>query len=309
MCTIKRHLKKLNLFRRPVERIRTDDATLMAAVKEELSGSGSYIGYMRVWAHLRKTGLEVRQDDVSRAILQYDPDGVSRRQRRKLRRRKYFIAGPNYFWHIDGHDKLKLFGFSLHGCIDGFSRRLIWLEVSSSNKKPEIIGKFYLDAVRQLQSIPKKLKADDGTEHAIIQPIHILLRDAVGDNNSVNSFSIVPSTHNQRIEAYWSKLRQDRIGWWQDFFRDMVDLELFNPASRVLVDCLKFCFIGVLRKELKEMAEEWNEHIISKSSNGGPSGRPDTMYFLPHLFDCQDYSDPLEDDDMRDFTRLFSGVR
>ena len=49
------------------------------------------------------------------------------------------------------------------------------------------------------------------------------------------------------------------------------------------------------------MAEEWNEHILSKSSNGGPSGRPDTMYFLPHLFDCQDYSDPLEDDDIDEF--------
>ena len=78
----------------------------------------------------------------------------------------------------------------------------------------------------------------------------------------------------------------------------MVDLELFNPASRVLGDCLKFCFIGVLCKELKEMAEVWNEHVISKSINGGPSGRPDTMYFLPHLFNCQDYSDPLEDDDI-----------
>ena len=41
----------------------------------------------------------------------------------------------------------------------------------------------------------------------------------------------------------------------------MVDLELFNPASRVLVDCLKFCFIGVLSKELKEIAEGWNEHV------------------------------------------------
>ena len=81
----------------------------------------------------------------------------------------------------------------------------------------------------------------------------------------------------------------------------MVDLELFNLASRVLVDCLKFCFIGVLRKELKEMAEEWSEHIISKSSNGGPSSRPDTMYFLHHLFDCKDYSDPLEDDDIDEF--------
>ena len=96
LSIIKRHLKKLNLFRRPIERIRTDDATLLAAVREELSGSGSNIGYRRVWAHLRKTGLKVRRDNVSRAILQYDPDGVWRRKRRKLRRRKHFSAGPNY---------------------------------------------------------------------------------------------------------------------------------------------------------------------------------------------------------------------
>ena len=49
------------------------------------------------------------------------------------------------------------------------------------------------------------------------------------------------------------------------------------------------------------MAEVWNEHVISKSSNGGPSGRPDTMYFLPHLFDFWDCSDPLEDDDIDEF--------
>ena len=75
----------------------------------------------------------------------------------------------------------------------------------------------------------------------------------------------------------------------------------WNYSAHALVDCLKFCFTGVLHKELKEMAEEWNEHIISKSSNGGPSGRPDTMYFLPHIFDCQDYSDPLEGDDIDKF--------
>ena len=148
-----------------------------------------------------KTGLKVRREDVRRAILHYDPDEVSRRKRRKQRQRKYFSAGPNYSWHIDGHDKLKPFGSSLHGCIDGFLRRLIWLEVSSSNKKQEIIGKFYLDAVRQLQNIPKKLKVDDGTEHAIIQAVHILLRDSVGDNNSVKSFSIVSSTGQNRLVA------------------------------------------------------------------------------------------------------------
>ena len=115
LSTIKRHLKKLILFKRPIERIRTDDATLLAAVREEISGSGSNIVHSRVLAHLRKTGLKVQLEDVRRAILQYDTDGVSRRKRRKLRRRKYFSAGPNYSWHTDGHDKLKPFGFC---CMD-----------------------------------------------------------------------------------------------------------------------------------------------------------------------------------------------
>ena len=48
LSTVKRHLKKLNLFTRPVERIRTYDATLLGAVREKLSGSGSNIGYRTV---------------------------------------------------------------------------------------------------------------------------------------------------------------------------------------------------------------------------------------------------------------------
>ena len=76
LSTIERHLKELNLFRRPVERIRTDDAILLAAVREELSGSGSNIGHRGVWAHLRKKGLKVQREDVRRVILHYDPDGV-----------------------------------------------------------------------------------------------------------------------------------------------------------------------------------------------------------------------------------------
>lgn len=62
-----------------------------------------------------------------------------------------------------------------------FSRKIIWLEVFSSNKKPELIAQFYLDAEKQLKGVPRNVKADVGTEHSIIRPIHILLRDAIGD--------------------------------------------------------------------------------------------------------------------------------
>lgn len=44
-------------------------------------------------------------------------------------RRCYYSEGPSYVWHLDGYDKLKPYGFPIHGCIDGFSRKILWLEV------------------------------------------------------------------------------------------------------------------------------------------------------------------------------------
>lgn len=48
-----------------------------------------------------------------------DPEGVSARLRHRLTRRVYVNKGPNYLIHIDGYDKLKRYGFPIHGAIDG----------------------------------------------------------------------------------------------------------------------------------------------------------------------------------------------
>lgn len=31
-----------------------------------------------------------------------------------------YTQGPNYLWHTDGYEKLNPYGFSIHGCIDGY---------------------------------------------------------------------------------------------------------------------------------------------------------------------------------------------
>ena len=99
------------------------------------------------------------------------------RTKKRLRRRAYSSKGPNFIWHIDDHDKLKPFGFSIHGCIlDGFSRRLIWLEVRATNKNPELIGRYYLDVVRQIGGVPKKMRSDDGTENSIFEALQVYFR-------------------------------------------------------------------------------------------------------------------------------------
>ena len=155
---------------------------------------------------------------------------------------------------MDGHDKLKPFGFSIHGCIDdGYSRKLIWLEVGPTNKLPEVIAKFYLDSVKKLEGVPQQLKADDGTEHSLIEPIHVYLRSLGNIDDGLQSFSIISSPENQRIESYWSTLQRDRIGWWKRFFQDLVDLNLFTNTDSVLVDCIRFCFMKLIRQEVESI--------------------------------------------------------
>ena len=107
--------------------------SLETAIEHELKGSGSEVGYRSMWQrYVTDHGLAVCKDTVRYALRILDPDGVDRRLRRRLQRRQYKGRGPNFIWHIDGYDKLKPFGFSIHGCIDGYSRRIMWLEVGTS---------------------------------------------------------------------------------------------------------------------------------------------------------------------------------
>ena len=69
----------------------------------------------------------------------------------------------------------------------------------------------------------------------------------------------------------------------------MVDLEIFDPSEPALLDCIRFCFMTILRKELTEITNEWNRHLLSPNRNNTPSERTGVMYFLPHLSGTTDH--------------------
>jgi len=77
---------------------------------------------------------------VQDILKEVDPEGCQFRKAHRLKRRTYHCLGPNDTWHIDGYDKLKPFGFSIHGAIDGFSWKILWLEVTRSNNSPDNIA-------------------------------------------------------------------------------------------------------------------------------------------------------------------------
>ena len=179
LSTLERHLKKMNCFRRALLGRRINFNEVKEIVQEELHGSGSNLGYKRVWSHLSTSGILLRREDVRLALRELDPENVDKRQRRCLRRRKYRNPSPNYVWYIDGHDKLKTYDISIHGCIDGYSRRIIWIEVAATNKMPELIANYYVEAVKQMKGKPKIIKAGDGTEHSVIEPLCVYFSEVI----------------------------------------------------------------------------------------------------------------------------------
>ena len=87
MPTLKRTLKKLNCFRRPLPEKSASFDEVKEVIREELCGSGSILGYRRLWSHLKTSGVLVRREDVRLALLELDPENVDKRRRRRLRRR------------------------------------------------------------------------------------------------------------------------------------------------------------------------------------------------------------------------------
>ncbi|KAK0134269.1 hypothetical protein N1851_030179 [Merluccius polli] len=140
--TLKRRLKQLNLSRRASY---TPMETVNSAIRTELNGSGQLLGYRAMWQTLQQThSLTARRDHVMQALRFLNPERVSLRHRRRFFRRSYCAAGPNQVWHVDGYDKLKPFGIAISGCIDGYSRRLMWLSSGSTNNNPAVIARYYL---------------------------------------------------------------------------------------------------------------------------------------------------------------------
>ncbi|XP_028519094.1 uncharacterized protein LOC110252739 [Exaiptasia diaphana] len=173
-----------------------------------------------------------------------DPEGVDYRSRSKLRRRKYYAKGPNFIWHIDGYDKLKPFGFCVHGAIDGYSRRIMWLEVGPSNSDPQITSHYFIDCIRQVDGVPRVIRGDCGSENFYIAAIQRYLRKDHQDSMAgVKSFLYSKSTANQRIEAWWSTLRKTNTNWWINYFKDMRDRGMYNSGDLIQSNCLQFCFM------------------------------------------------------------------
>lgn len=222
--------------------------------------------------------------DLTEAI---QPGRAAALRKNALKRRLYAVKGPNHIWHVDGNDKLLPFGFGIHGAIDGYSRKLIWLELLPSNKNPSQVVKLYLKAVQELKLIPQVLRADKGTENFTMGDYQTLLSESPDNDNSTSNFVGTlygSSNHNQRIEQFWGYLKKVLLLSYSSIFKDMQDCGLLTKNT-VERRCLYFCFERVLKKDLEEVKQRWNSHRVRRNlASDLPAGVPNFLYSMPQYY-------------------------
>ena len=144
---------------------------------------------------------------------------------------KYICA---IVYNIDGNDKLKRWGFCIHDYVDGFSRKILRLNVASSNNNPLIIANYFLASIKRYKLLPQTLRMDRGTESIYCEDLQVYF------TKNVESFVYASSTRNQRIECLWSRLKKFRLNWWINFFSEITKIRLFKPHLSSHQKCLLF---------------------------------------------------------------------
>lgn len=243
------------------------------------------MGYRSLWRRLRNSyKLTLKQSSVLKLLQIIDPEGIKVRFRRGLGRRKnYSVPGPNHIWNMDGYDKLKPYGFALQGCVDGFSRKVLWAKVGTTNNKPEVVAHHYAGLVMETGYIPV---VDAGTENTLTGLIQQALRHRHANKYAgKDSYVVGPSTANQRIERYWREARRNTTGFHIDFFKTMIDNNVLNNKDILDREILRFCFAHLIQRDLNRAVDEWNSHRVrAQASRGLPSVIPNVMFHSPELY-------------------------
>ena len=136
--------------------------------------------------------------------------------------------------------------------------------------------------------MPKLIRVDRGTENSLLSGIQPFLRENHTDSLAgMKSFMYGRSTANQRIEAFWGHVRKFCIQYYINLFKDMMDENIFDNSNPMHIDCMRYCFMDIIQKDLNKLIDEWNSHRIRKQRRQVQHGKPELMYEIPNIFNAR----------------------
>jgi len=217
-------------------------------------------GEVMLNGHLQSRGIHVQRERLRQSIERV-------RGRRNIHptiaRRSYYVPGPNYLWHADGHHKLIHYGLVIHAAIDGFSRLITYLKCSDNNRAETVLS-YFMDATEEY-GIPSRIRTDYGGENIGLWRFMLHNR-----GQGRGSYIAGSSVHNCRIERLWRDVHNSVVSKFKCIFHSLEHLgvlDIENPTDRF---CLHYVYLPRINADLEAFRLGWNSHALSTEGNRSP---------------------------------------
>ena len=240
--------------------ITNDD--LDSIVRDELSAFPR-TGETNLIGGLRSRGIYVQRWRVRQSIVRVDPINRANRWGERIVRRPYSVPHPNFLWHMDTNMKLRHWRLCIHGCVDGYSRSIIYLRLNNNNRATTVLNCF--QTATRLWGHPSRVRADDGGENIAVGEYMEWYRGA-----NRGSFITGPKVRNTRIERLWRDIGEGVISVFSSLFRHLEVQGIQNPNSELDIFALHFVYVPRIQRSLDRFSERFSYHSLSTEGNRTP---------------------------------------
>ena len=138
--------------------------------------------------YLHSPGMRVQRTRVRNSMARIDPANSALRCGAAIYRRRYQVPWANSLWHLDGHHSLIRLCLVIHGCIDRFSRRIIYLHCSLNNLSSTVLTLFLNSIEQDGELWPSRIRVDQGVENVLV--CESMVAKQGGNGASFNSWAI-----------------------------------------------------------------------------------------------------------------------
>lgn len=152
----------------------------------------------------------------------------------------------------------------IHGAIDGFSRLIVYLKVSTNNKAMTVFT-YFQEAVTRY-NLPSRVRSDLGLENLEVGRFMLAMQ-------GLNRGSIITGTsvHNQRIERLWRDVNRVVVSRFLNIFLYLERQNELDCNNELRLYCLHLVFVDLINQSLETFTEQWNNHPVTTEQNFSPN--------------------------------------
>ncbi|KAL6481031.1 hypothetical protein MHYP_G00091110 [Metynnis hypsauchen] len=174
-----------------------------------------------------------------------------------------------------------MFNIVIFGGVDGFSRKIMYLNTATNNKASTALC-FFLEGIRNW-GWPSRVRGDHGVENVDIARCMFEVR-----GTGRGSFIAGKSVHNQRIERLWRDVWSGVTCQYYSVLHSLEEDGLLDLSSELHLFLVHYVFLPRLQSDLKQFLDYWNSHPIRTESNL----TPDQLWYIGMLQSPSPVSEP-----------------